>query len=142
MYADIHLHEARSYISYPGSPFSLISSLTLSNHLMLGLPLVYFHFHRPPSYAVLPTLRITCPYHFNLLSWTFFPISPTFVVPLIPSFLILPSFVTPHIHHSIRISAASNLFSCGFFNAHVSAPYTSAGLTTVLFTISCITEVM
>ena len=60
-------------------------------------------------------------------------ISPSFVVPLILSFLILSSFVTPHIHRSILISATSNLFSCAFFNAHVSAPYISADLTTVLY---------
>ena len=47
---------------------------------------------------------------------------PTFVVPLIVSFLILSSFITAHIHRSILIFAASNLFSCAFFNAHVSAP--------------------
>ena len=37
------------------------------------------------------------------------------------SFLILSSFVTLHIHRSIRIYATSNLFACAFFN--VSAPY-------------------
>ena len=47
-----------------------------------------------------------------------FVISPTFVVTLILSFLILSSFVTPHIHRSILISATSNLFSCALFNAH------------------------
>ena len=61
-------------------------------------------------------------------------ISPTFVVPLILSFLMLSSFVTPYIHRSILISATSNLSSCASFNAHVPAPYTSAGLTTVLYT--------
>ena len=68
------------------SPFSLMSSFTLSNHLLLGLPLLLL----PCTFitiALLPTqcssLRITCPYHFNLLSCTFFVISPTFVVPLI-----------------------------------------------------------
>ena len=44
---------------------------------------------------------------------------PSHVVPLILSFLILSSFVTPHIHHSIHISATSNLFSFAFFNAQV-----------------------
>ena len=43
---------------------------------------LYFHFHR-----LLPiwccSLLIICPYHLNLLSWTFFEISPNFVVPLI-----------------------------------------------------------
>ena len=39
MYDDIHLHVARSYTSSADSPFSLLSSFTLSNHLLLGLPL-------------------------------------------------------------------------------------------------------
>ena len=41
-------------------------------------------------------------------------------------------FVTPHIHRSILIYATSNLLSCAYFNANVSAPYTSAGLATVM----------
>ena len=64
--------------------------------------------------------------------------SPTFVFPLILLFLILPSFVTPHIHRSILISATSNFFSCAFVNAHVSAPYISACITTVLYTFPLI----
>ena len=55
------------------------------------------------------SLRITCPYQFNLHSWTVFVISPTFIVSLILSFLILSSFLTPHIHRNIRISVTSNL---------------------------------
>ncbi len=39
MYDDIRLHVARSYTSSADSPFSLISSFTLSSHLLLGLPL-------------------------------------------------------------------------------------------------------
>ena len=65
-------------------------------------------------------------------------IFPTFVVPLILSFLILSSFVTAHIHRSILISATSNFFYCAFFNARVSAPYISAGLATVLYTFPLI----
>ena len=38
------------------------------------------------------------PYHFKLLSCTFLAISPTFAIPLIISFLILSSLVTPLIH--------------------------------------------
>ena len=65
---------------------------------------------------------------------TFFDISPTFVVPLILSFLILSSFVTPLIHLNILISATSNIFFCAFYTAQVSAPYIIADLTTVLYT--------
>ena len=39
MYDDIRLRVARSYTSSADSPFSLISPLTLSYHLLLGLPL-------------------------------------------------------------------------------------------------------
>ena len=55
-------------------------------------------------------------------------IVPTFGVPLILSFLILSSLVTPLIHLNILISATSNFCSCAFFTAHVSAPYIIAGL--------------
>ena len=65
-------------------------------------------------------------------------IYPTFVVPLILSFLILSSFVTPHIHRSILIYATSNLLYCALFKVHVSAPYFSAGLTTVVYTFPVI----
>ena len=43
MYDDIRLHIARSYISSADSPFSLISSFTLSNHLLFGLILFLLH---------------------------------------------------------------------------------------------------
>ena len=39
MYDDVRLHIARSYTSSAESPYSLMSSFTLSNHLLLGLPL-------------------------------------------------------------------------------------------------------
>ena len=77
---DISLHVARSYTSSADSPFSF----TLSNHLLLVLPL--FQFLLPCTFitiALLPTqcssLLITCPYHYNHVSCTFFVISPTFV---------------------------------------------------------------
>ena len=42
MYDDIRIHVTRSYTSSADCLFSLISSVTLSNHLLLGLPLFYF----------------------------------------------------------------------------------------------------
>ena len=42
--------------------------------------------------------------------------------------------VTPHIHRSILISVTSIRFSCLFVVAHVYAPYSIAGLITVLYT--------
>ena len=122
------LHAARSYTSSADSPFSFISPFTLSNHILLGLPLFRIHY----TFITIALLLITCPYHFNLLSCTLFVFSPTFVVPPILSFLILSSFVTPHIHRSILISATSSFFSCAVFNAYVSAPYISVSLATVL----------
>ena len=62
----------------PHSPFSLISPLTLSNHLILGLSrsLPYI------SIVILPTqcssLHTICPYQFRILSWISIAISPTF----------------------------------------------------------------
>ena len=63
-------------------PLSLISSLTLSNHLFLGLPF-FLLLCSSIFINLLPTqcsyLRITYPYHFNLLSCTVFDSFPTFV---------------------------------------------------------------
>ena len=73
IYDDINLHVAQSYTSSADSSFSMISPLTLSNHvpsLELFSPF-YFHFHRPPPFLLsAPSLLITCHLHFNLLSWT------------------------------------------------------------------------
>ena len=94
-------------------------------------------FHCSPSYIVLLSSH-----HMPIPLQSRFPDFlldfPTFVAPFILSFLILSSFVNPHIHRSIRIPATSKFFSCAFFNAHVSSPYTRAGLTTVLYTFSLI----
>ena len=113
MYSDIRLPVPWSYTSYPGSLFSFISSLTLSNHLLLCLPLLRipctFIFIAPPLFLRSASLH-ECTYHFNPLSWTFFAIAPT----ILP-FLILLSFVTPHIYRSSDIYATSNYFSCTFF---------------------------
>ena len=42
MYNDIRLHTVWSYTSFPDIPLSMIYSLTLSNHLHIGLPLHLF----------------------------------------------------------------------------------------------------
>ena len=93
--------------SSPDNSLSDKSFLMISNHLRFGLPLLLFpgtsiHITLLPTYSY--SLLKTCPYHFNLLSCTFLDISPTFVVPLIMSFLILSSLVTPLIHLNIFIS--------------------------------------
>ena len=95
------LHLARSCASSPDNSLSDKSFLVLSNHLRFGLPLFLFPGTSIPITRLLTyssSILNTCPYHFNLLSCTFFDISPTFVVPLILSFLILSSLVTPLIH--------------------------------------------
>ena len=135
MWDDSRLHAARSYTFFPDRPFSLRSSFTQSAHLFFGLPLFLLPCTSIPI-TLFPTysssLLITCPYHRILRSWTFFEISPIFVLPLICSFLILSKLVTPQIHSNIFISATSIFISCAFFTAHVSAPCTIAGLTIVL----------
>ena len=131
------LHLALYYASSPDNSLSDKSFLMLSNHLRFGIPLLLFP-STPIPITILPTysssLLNTCPYYFNLVSCTFLDIYPTFVIPLILSFLIPSSLVTPLIHLNILISAKSNFFCCAFFTAHVSAPYIIAGLTTVLYT--------
>ena len=128
------LHLARSWASSLDNSLSDKSFLMLSNHLRFGLPLLLFP-GTSIAITLLPTysssLLNTCPYHFNLLYCTFLDISPTFVVPLILSFLILSSSVTPLIHLNILICATSNFFSCVSFTAHVSAPYIIAGAKTI-----------
>ena len=79
-YANLNSNVSLPLISFPGT------SITIT-------PL--------PTYSFLLN---TCPYHFNLLSYTFLDISPTFVVTVILSFLILYSLVTPLIHLNILIS--------------------------------------
>ena len=108
----------RHCVSSPGSSLSDKSFLMLSNHLRFGLPLLLSH-GTSITITLLSThsssLLNTCPYHFKVLSCTFFDISPTFAIPVILSFLILSSFVTPLIHLNTLISATN----CEFFTAHV-----------------------
>ena len=112
------LHLGRSCASSLDNSLYYKSFLMLSNHFHFGLPLLLFPGTSIPI-TLLSThsssLLNTCPYHFNLLSCTFLDISHTFVVPLILSFQILSSLVTPIIHLNILISATSNFFSCAAF---------------------------
>ena len=57
LYDDIRLHVALSYTSSADSLFSLMSSLTLSNHLLLGLPLFILPFRAYFSLASPSFLR-------------------------------------------------------------------------------------
>ena len=65
-----------------------------------------------------PSHLNTWPYHFKLLSCTFWKISPTFAIPVIFPFLILSSLVTQIIHLNTIISA----IYCDLFTAHVGPP--------------------
>ena len=145
----LHVHTTSSFSPVPS--WILLSSITRPYHFLLlscsflntsllnytSIPLhpsllfllEYFspqlHVHTASSFSPVPSWillsSITRPYHFILLSCSFLNTSPTSVVPLILSFLILSNSVTPHIHLNILISATSNFFSCAFFTAHVSA---------------------
>ena len=81
----------------------------ISNHNRFGLPLLLF-----PGISI--TITLLPMYDFFIYSQympiplqpTFLEISPIFLVPLIISFLILSSLVTPLIHLNILIPATSN----------------------------------
>ena len=111
-------------------PFSL--TFTSLWYLLLGLSSFVLVLPLPSLSFLRSALLFSSHAQATLPPFLDFEIPPTFFVPLILSFLILSSFVTPHIHHTTRISVTSTFFSCSFFNAHVSSPYTSAGLTTLL----------
>ena len=113
MYDDIRIHVARLYTS---SSSLLVDNITHSvQQFSSSIPSpLYFHLHRLPSYIVpLSSLYMPIPLQTTILS--FLSIFPTFVVPLIISFLILSSFVTPHIHRSIRM--------CDLFHIYFHVPY-------------------
>ena len=122
MYDAICIHVARSHTSSAERPFSLIASLTLSNHILLAILSSFSIVHYFPS----PCFTRSAPLfsaHYHTTSTSF----PGRYLRFLPLSLCAPlffhSFVTPHIHRSVRISATCNLFSCAFFNVHVSAPY-------------------
>ena len=103
--------------SLPDTPFSLISPLALSNHLILGLPL----FRTFPSSFFLRSALLFSSYartsSASYLGLNSIAISPTFGSPIpYHSFVILSTFVTSHIHRS-------NFFYCAFCN--VPAPILS-----------------
>ena len=71
-----------------------------------------------PCYPYTSPPFVTCPYHFILPYWTSMDISPTFVVNIIISFLILSIFVIPHIHLHILIYANRTSSSIALFSAN------------------------
>ena len=137
------LHLTRYCASSPDNSLSDKSFLMLSNHLRFGLPLLLFPgisiaitLLPTHSFSVLNTGASQCmpiplqpllivpslltrgkmsetSTYIPALSWIFVP--PSLHVPLILSFLILSSMVTPFIHLIFLISTTSNFFSCAFF---------------------------
>ena len=100
------LHLTQSCASSPDNSLSDKSFLMLSNHLRYRRPLLLAP-GTSITITLLPTysysLPNTCSYDFNLLSHTFLDISPTFVVPLILSFLLSPilrCFLALHNSHT------------------------------------------
>ena len=129
---------------FPVSPVSFIAlSQSYSLHVPLAhslppclwspsLPFPRYRFrHHSPHYVIFLHPH-DVPIPFSLLSVIFLDACTTFVVPRMCLFLILSFLVTPHIHLSILISFTSILDSCRLVVAQVSAPYSIAGLTTVL----------
>ena len=114
MYDDERLIAPRSYNFSPDSPFPLVSSLILSNHLLLGLAIDLFpctSIHIALLSTESSSLRIT--YHMPI------PLRPPFLeclrdfphfrCPLFLSFLMLSSFA---IHRSNRIFSTSSMSEC------------------------------
>ena len=118
----------------PDIPFTLkISSLTLSNirPSSLSSPL-QFHFHSSPSYVILlSSHHILIPAQSPFLDLFYY--FRRFLCPLI-----LQLFYRIQLRNSAHSSSHSRFWERQFIflciNPHVSAPYTSAGLTTVLCT--------
>ena len=91
VYDDIRCHDARSCAFSPDHPFPLRSALT-TNSSLASLPS-----SSPallsPSLSFLQNPLLFSPHPLTISFFTFFEISPTFIVSLIPPFFILPSFV-------------------------------------------------
>ena len=115
-------HLSRSCSSSPDNSLSDKSFLMLSNHVRFGLPLRLFP-GTSITITLLPTysssLLNTCPYHFNLLSWTFLDISPFFAVPIILSFLgdnscvkYFQSYMTPFFKFDICLEISCEILQC------------------------------
>ena len=116
----VSMNASMMYTSSSSSPFSMISSLTLFNYLLLAFPLFLLPcIFSPISLHLIlqwSFLRITCLYHFNLRSWIFCDTFSTFVVnPIASSYNISNTFqvhpvlsytsnFSPWIHGSFGIS--------------------------------------
>ena len=96
-------YQSRAILSVPVLPSPALWELFTSYWGM------YFHYHRPPSDAVfLSSHHMPIPLQPSFLD--FLCDFPHFRCPSYSLISDLTSFVTPHIHRSIPISATSNLF--------------------------------
>ena len=116
-------HFLRSCVSSRTAPMFSISSLMLSLHLLLGLPL--FRFPGSAMCSVLnatwsPPLLSMCPYHLNLALRIWTVTFSIFSLSLTVSFLTWSNLVQPHVHRHILISATSSFLSCLAVNGTVS----------------------
>src|SRR5205814_8039097 len=128
------------------STLDFMSSLILSIHLILGLPL----FLLPITFiwrALFGSLSMsileTCPNHLNLLSWilsTTVDFRP--IIFITSSFLSLCSRDTPRIPRSQPISFTSTLSSSTFFRVQHSLPYRSTGRIIVSYTLLLVYHVI
>ena len=112
MYDDIRLRVARSYTS---SPDYFMSSVTLSSHILLGLPL----FRRAYTFmyiALIPTYAPLFSSHAHTTS-TCFPALSFRFPSLYWSYLLFHSLFRP-----VSSATSTYLFSCDFFTVHISAP--------------------
>ena len=131
----LFLHAALFVVLSSFRPTFVMSLLHASFHRRFGCHLLPF-----PGISTSNIILTKCssfillawPYHFNRFSVIFLDACTTLVVPLMCSFRIISLLVTPYIHLSILISFTSSRAACPLVVSQVSAPYTRAGLTTVL----------
>ena len=119
-----------------GRRYSCLSSSSMLPCLLccpLSAPPLLYSTCPPKIFPVLlfHSLHMAVPLQ-SFVSIIFLDACTTLVVPLMCSFRILSLLVTPHIHLSILISFTSSRASRLLVVAQVYAPYTRAGLTTVL----------
>src|SRR6218665_937994 len=113
-------------------PLSSKSSLTLSFHLFLCLPLLLSPLTCPCSVAIVslfPSILSTCPNHVSHLLIFPITVSSAHSSSLVLSFLILSLLLLPLILLKHATSATSSFLSSSFFIVQHSDPYINNGST-------------
>ena len=121
----IHLPTLTRYLYY--TSLSTWFSVFFSISFIVSMPLTSF-----PALSLLSYLSSYASTTLAFSLWLYLILVPLLLI-LSHSFLILYFSVTPHSHLIVLISFTSSLLSWLFVAAHVSAPDTNAGLTTVLY---------